>query len=84
MKSFWIHVACPSILLCVKIMDKFHQPKLVVLVPPTYVLRVWFQKLAHIHGLEVWESNIYQMILRCKEWTFEARYQSELPFEYHP
>ena len=30
MKSFWIHVACPNILPCVKIMDKFHQPKLVV------------------------------------------------------
>ena len=27
MKSFRIHVACPSILPCVKIMDKFHQPK---------------------------------------------------------
>ena len=28
MKSFWIHVACPSILPCVKIMDKFHKPKI--------------------------------------------------------
>ena len=52
-KSFWIHVACPSILPCVKIMDKFYQPNLVVLAPPTYVLRVWIQKFAHMHGLEV-------------------------------
>ena len=81
MKSFWIHVACPIILQCVKIMDKFHQPKFVVLAPPTYVLRVWIWKLAHMHGLEVWESK---MKLRCKEWTFEAWYQSELPFGHHP
>jgi hypothetical protein len=66
-KSFWIHVAFPSILPCVKIMDKFHQPNLVVLAPPTYVLRVWIAKLAHMHGLEDWESNSYQMMLRCKE-----------------
>jgi hypothetical protein len=39
-KFFWIHVACPNILPCVKIMDKLHQPKLVVLSPHTYVLRV--------------------------------------------
>jgi hypothetical protein len=51
-KSFWIHVAFPSILPRVKIMDKFHQPNLVVLAPPTYVLRVWIAKLAHMHGLE--------------------------------
>ena len=38
MKSFWIHVACPSILPCVKDMDKFHEPELVALAPPTYVL----------------------------------------------
>jgi hypothetical protein len=72
MKSFWIHVACPSILPCVKAIDKFHKPELVVLAPPTYVQRVWILKLAHMHGLEVWESNSYQMMLRHKEWTFEA------------
>jgi hypothetical protein len=33
-KIFLIHVSCPSILPCVKIMDKFYQPKLVVLAPP--------------------------------------------------
>ena len=26
--SFWIHIACPSILPCVKIMDKFHKPEI--------------------------------------------------------
>ena len=41
MKYFRIHVACPSILPCVKDMDKFHKPELVTLAPPTYVLRVW-------------------------------------------
>ena len=41
MKSFWIHVTCPSTLPCVKDMDKFPKPELVVLAPPTYVLRVW-------------------------------------------
>jgi hypothetical protein len=34
-------------------MDKFHQPKLVILALLTYVLRVWIWKLAHMHGLEV-------------------------------
>ena len=38
---FWIHVSRPSILPCVKDMDKFHKPKLVALAPPTYVPRVW-------------------------------------------
>ena len=40
-KSLWIHVACPSILPCVKVIDKFHKPELVALAPPTYVLKVW-------------------------------------------
>jgi hypothetical protein len=73
-----------SVVPCVKIMDKFHQPKFVVLAPPTYVLRVWIWKLTHMHGLEVWKSNSYQMMLRCKVWTFEAWYKSELTFEHHP
>ena len=42
-KNFWIHVACLSILPCVKHMDKFHKPELVALAPPTYVLRVWIE-----------------------------------------
>jgi hypothetical protein len=33
-------------------MDKFHKPELVAIAPPTYVLRVWIRKLAHMHGLE--------------------------------
>ena len=45
MKFSWIHVACPSILQCVKDMDKFYKPKLVALAPPTYVLRVWIESL---------------------------------------
>jgi hypothetical protein len=49
-----------------------------------YVLRVWIWKLAHMYGLKVWESNSYQMMLRCKEWTFEAWYQSKLLFEHYP
>ena len=49
MKYFRIHVACPSILPCVNVIDKFHKPKLVALAPPTYVLRVWIWKLAHMH-----------------------------------
>jgi hypothetical protein len=40
-KFFWIHVACPSILPCVKDMDKFHTPELVAIAPPTYVIIVW-------------------------------------------
>jgi hypothetical protein len=39
-KTFRIHVACPSILPYVKVMDKFYKPELVVLAPHTYVLRV--------------------------------------------
>ena len=48
-KAFWIHVACPIILSCVKDMDKFHKPELVALAPPTYVLKVWKEAL-HMHG----------------------------------
>jgi hypothetical protein len=33
-KFFWIHVACLSILPCVKDMDKFHKPELVAIAPP--------------------------------------------------
>ena len=47
-KFSWIRVACPSILQCAKVMDKFHKPKLVAIAPPTYVLRVWIWKLAHM------------------------------------
>jgi hypothetical protein len=32
-KFFWIHVTCPSILPCVKDMDKFHKPELVAIAP---------------------------------------------------
>ena len=28
---------------CEKDLDKFHEPELVVLAPPTYVLRVWIE-----------------------------------------
>ena len=28
---------------CVKNLDKFHEPEMVVLAPPTYVLRVWIE-----------------------------------------
>jgi hypothetical protein len=47
-KFSWVHVACPSILPCVKDMDKFYKPKLVAIAPPTYVLRVWIWELAHM------------------------------------
>ena len=47
-KFSWIHVACPIILPCAKVMDKYHKPKLVAIAPPTYVLRVWIWKLAHM------------------------------------
>ena len=30
-----------------------------------------------MHGFELWESNVYQMMLRYKRWTFEAWYQSK-------
>ena len=28
---------------CVKDLDKFHEPELVALAPPTYALRVWIE-----------------------------------------
>ena len=34
-------------------------------------------KRAHMHGIELWENNVYQIMLRYKRWTFEAWYQSE-------
>jgi len=37
-----------SILPCAKVMDKFHKAKMVAIAPPTYVLRVWISKLAHM------------------------------------
>ena len=49
MKFSWIHVACPSILPCVKVMDKFQKPKLVALAPPTYVLRVWIEACTYAY-----------------------------------
>ena len=44
---------------------------------PYICASVFGLKLAHMHELELWESNSYQMMLRCKEWTIEAQYQSE-------
>ena len=32
-------------------------------------------KLAHMYRFELWESNVYQMMLRYKRWIFEAWYQ---------
>jgi hypothetical protein len=47
---------------------------------PYICARVFGLKLAHIRRLELWESNHYQMMLRCKELTFDAWYQSECTF----
>ena len=56
---------------CVKDMDKFHELQMVVIAPPTYVLRVWI--VAYTYA---WIGNIgvnfYQVMLRYKRWTFEA------------
>jgi hypothetical protein len=41
LRSFGFMLLAQAILPCVKDMDKFDEPKLVVLAPPTYVLRVW-------------------------------------------
>ena len=34
---------------------------------PYICARVFGLKFAHMHRLEMWESNYYQMILRCIE-----------------
>ena len=38
-----------ELLPCVMDLDKFHEPELVALAPPTYVLKVWKEAL-HMHG----------------------------------
>jgi hypothetical protein len=38
-----------AFLSCVKDLDKFHEPELATLAPPTYVLRVWIE--ASTYGL---------------------------------
>jgi hypothetical protein len=52
-------------------MDKFHEPQMVAISPPTYVLRVWIvaRSYAWIGNIG---DNVYQMMLRYKRWTFEA------------
>jgi hypothetical protein len=45
-------------------MDKFHEPKLVALTPPTYVLRVWFEACTYAWIGNVGGGNVYQVMLR--------------------
>jgi hypothetical protein len=77
LKSYWVHVACPSIFTMCK---GFRQVSWTWIgsISSTYICAKSLDwKLAHMHRKEVWESNVYQMMLRCKEWTFKAWYQSE-------
>ena len=57
-------------------MDKFHEPQMVAIAPPTYVLRVWIEACTYAWIRNIGD-NVYQMMLRYKRWTFEALYQSE-------
>ena len=54
-----------AILPCVNDFGQVPQPEMVVLAPPTYVLECFGLKLAHMHRLELWESDYYQMMQRC-------------------
>ena len=47
------------------ILDKYHNPEMGVLAPPYICARVFGLKFAQMHKLELWESNYYQMMLRC-------------------
>ena len=41
LKHFESMLLAQAYLPCVKVMDKFHELQMVVIAPPTYVLRVW-------------------------------------------
>ena len=38
---------------CVQDMDKFHEPQMVAIAPPTYVLRVWIEACTY-----AWIGNV--------------------------
>ena len=55
-----------------KRIGQFPQTRFGNISSPYICANVFGLKLAHMHGCELWESNNYQMMLRCKEWIFEA------------
>ena len=56
-----------AILPCVNDFGQVPQTQIGIISSPYICVRVFGLKLAHIHRLELWESNHYQMILRCIE-----------------
>ena len=52
-------------------MGKFHEPQMVAIASPIYVLRVWIEACTHTWIGNVGD-NVYQIMLRYKRWTFEA------------
>jgi hypothetical protein len=56
-----------AILPCVNDFGQVPQSQNGSISSPYICARVFGLKLAHIHRLELWESNYYQMMLRCIE-----------------
>ena len=75
--QIWIHVACPSIFTMCKGFGQDSWTELHGSICSPYICAKSLDyKLAHMHRFELWESNVYQMMLMYKRWTFEAWYQS--------
>ena len=56
-----------AILSCVNDFGQVPQTRNGSISSPDICARVFGLKLAHMHRLELWESNYYQMMLRCIE-----------------
>ena len=80
LSSFGFMLLSQAILPCVNNFGQVLQTRIGSISSPYICASVFGLKLAHMHELELWESNSYQMMLRCKEWTMEAWYQSECTF----
>jgi hypothetical protein len=59
-KLKWIHVACLAILPCVNDFGQVPQAQIDSISSPYIYARLFGLKLAHMHRLELWESNYYQ------------------------
>jgi hypothetical protein len=61
-----------AILPCLNDFGQVPQTQIGSISSPYICARVFGLKLTHMHILELWERNYYQMMPRCKELTFVA------------
>ena len=67
LSTFRFMLLAQAILPCVNNFGQVPQTQIGSISSPYICARVFGLKLAHIHRLELWESNCYQMMLRCEE-----------------